>query len=207
MKIIVTAGPTREHIDDVRFISNASSGRMGVAVARAALNRGHRVVLVIGPTATPAPDDADTIHVTSAAEMRDAVLLHIDSAEALVMTAAVSDWRPVECFEGKKEKGPEEFSLKLVRNPDILREATHRNPGAIAVAFALEAEMDVESALTKMKNKGAGFVVLNTVLSMGADEAEFAVYARPGEPLLSGEHSKGALAEAILDLVEREKSR
>ena len=207
LKIIVTAGPTREHIDDVRFISNASSGRMGVAVARAALDRGHQVVLIAGPMEIPAPDGADTIPVTNAQEMCDAVLQHIDSAEALVMTAAVSDWRPAERFEGKKDKGPEEFSLKLVRNPDILREATNKSPNTIAVAFALEAEMDVESALRKMKDKGAEFVVLNTIKAMGADEAECAVYAGPGEPLLSGKYSKRALAEAILNLVEREKSR
>ena len=207
MKIIVTAGPTREHIDDVRFISNASSGRMGVSVARAALDRGHHVVLVAGPTAAPAPDGAETISVTTAAEMYDAVLRHVDSAEALVMAAAVSDWRPRERFHGKKDKGPEEFSLELVRNPDILRQATDRNPDITAIAFALETEMNVDSALEKMRNKGAGFVVLNTVRAMGADEAEFAVYSGPGEPLLSGKYSKKALAEAILDLLEREKSR
>lgn len=206
MKILVTAGPTREPIDAVRFISNASSGRMGYAVAAAAAGRGHDVSLITGPTSLASPEGADVTKVVTALEMRDAVLEKVGMAEALVMTAAVSDWRFGKSYSDKIEKGCEPFSVELVPNPDVLTEATEKNPDMLAVAFALEMGMDAESALEKMRRKGADFVVLNSVEAMGALEADFAVYSGPGNPVISGRHSKEDLAEALLELIEKEKS-
>ncbi len=111
MKVLVTAGPTREPIDDVRFISNASSGRMGYAVASAAAGRGHEVDLVTGPTDLPFPKDVNVTKVVTALQMRDAVLERVGVADALVMTAAVSDWRLRESYPDKIEKGCEPFSV------------------------------------------------------------------------------------------------
>ncbi len=206
MNILITAGPTREHIDDVRFISNASSGRMGYALAAVAAKRGHRVELVSGPVDLPPPEGVEPVRVTSADEMRREVLARAGSADVFVMAAAVSDWRPKDRLPGKADKGPEESSLALVRNPDILREATGANPELFAVAFALETEMDARSALEKMSSKGARMVVLNTIEAMGAGEARFAVYAGPGNPVISAELAKEELADALLALLEKEKS-
>jgi phosphopantothenoylcysteine decarboxylase/phosphopantothenate--cysteine ligase len=207
MRILVTAGPTREHIDDVRFISNPSSGRMGYTVAGAAAKRGHEVDLISGPVDLEPPEGVHAIRVTSAVEMLDAVLERIGETDILIMAAAVSDWRPKERFTGKIGKETDTSSMELVLNPDILKEATSRNPDMLAVAFALEMDMDVESALAKMKKKGAGLVVLNTVEAMGAYIADFAVYSRQGNPLVTAERSKEELADSLLDLVEEEKSR
>ncbi len=206
MKILVTAGPTREPIDAVRFISNASSGRMGYAVAAAAVGRGHDVSLITGPTSLVSPEGADITKVVTALEMRDAVLEKAGMAEALVMTAAVSDWRFGKSYSDKIEKGCEPFSVELVPNPDVLTEATEKNPDMLAVAFALEMGMDAESALEKMRRKGADFVVLNSVEAIAALEADFAVYSGPGNPVISGRYSKEDLAEALLELIEKEKS-
>ena len=206
MKILVTAGPTREPIDDVRFISNASSGQMGYAVAAAALTRGHEVNLVTGPTDLSLPKNVNVTKVMTALQMRDAVLERVSGAEALIMTAAVSDWRFRESYPDKIEKGLEPFSVELVPNPDVITEAINKNPDMLAVAFALEIGMDAESALEKMRRKGADFVVLNSVESIGAPEADFAVYSEPGDPVISGRYTKENLAEALLALVEEEKS-
>jgi phosphopantothenoylcysteine decarboxylase/phosphopantothenate--cysteine ligase len=205
MNILITAGPTREHIDDVRFISNASSGRMGYALAAAAVRREHDVHLVSGPVEMAPPEGAHTVRVTSAVEMLEAVLERVGDADVLIMAAAVSDWRPKNRLPGKPGKGTEISSVELVLNPDILAESTRQNPEMLAVAFALEAEMDTESALRKMESKGARMVVLNTIDAMGAHIADFAVYSREGEAVISGSRSKEELAEALLDLVERER--
>ncbi len=206
MKILVTAGPTREPIDDVRFISNASSGRMGYAVAAAAAGRGHEVDLVTGPTNLSLPEDVNVTKVMTALQMRDAVLERVSGADVLVMTAAVSDWRFRESYPDKIEKSLESFSVELVPNPDVITEAIDKNPDMLAVAFALEIGMDAESALEKMRRKGAAFVVLHSIEAMGALEADFAVYSGPGDPVISGRYTKEDLAEALLALVEEEKS-
>ena len=206
MNILITAGPTREHIDDVRFISNASSGRMGYALAATAVRREHEVHLVSGPVEIAPPEGAHTVNVTSAVEMLDAVLDRVGDANALIMAAAVSDWRPRKRRPGKPGKGTNISSVELVLNPDILAEATRRNPEMLAVAFALEAVMDAESAIRKMRNKGAHMVVLNTIDAMGAHIADFAVYSQKGDSVISGSRSKEELAEALFDIVEQEKS-
>lgn len=205
MRILVTTGPTREPIDDVRFITNASSGRMGYAVAAAAVGRGHDVDLVAGPTSLSPPDEAAVVNVTTALQMRDAVLKRVATTNVLVMTAAVSDWRLKKPFQKKIEKGRGPFSVELVPNPDVLAEATAENPDMLAVAFALEVGMDVESALDKMSKKGADFVVLNSVEAMGALEADFAVYSGSGDPVISGRYTKDDMAEALVELIEKER--
>lgn len=207
MKILITAGPTREPIDDVRFISNASSGRMGYAVAAAAAEHSHEVDLVTGPTALPLPENVNVTKIMTALQMRDAVLERVGEADALIMTAAVSDWRFGKSYPDKIEKGCEPFSVELVPNPDIMTEAICKNQDMLAVAFALEIGMDAESALDKMRRKGADFVVLNSIEAMGALEADFAIYSGPGDPVISGRYTKENLAKALLALVEKGKSR
>ena len=179
---------------------------MGYAVAAVAAGRGHDVDLVTGPTNLPFPEGVNVTKVITALQMRDAVLERVSRADALVMTAAVSDWRLREPYHDKIEKSREPFSVELVPNPDVLTEATDKNPDMLAVAFALEIGMDAESALEKMHRKGADFVVLNSIEAMGALEADFAVYSGPADPVISGRYTKEDLAEALLALIEEGKS-
>ena len=169
MKILVTAGPTREAIDPVRYISNRSSGRMGYAVAQAALERGHEVVLISGPVAIPAPACARLVPVVSAADMRTAVNAHLGWCEALVMCAAVADWKPQRVRAIKiKKLGPLPI-LRLVRTPDILAAAAARKGDRIFVGFAAETGGDFEKeAARKRRKKHCDLVVVNDVTAPGA---------------------------------------
>lgn len=169
MKILVTAGPTREAIDPVRFISNRSSGRMGYAVAQAALERSHEVVLVSGPVAIPAPSCARLVPVVSAAEMRAAVEAHLDWCEALVMCAAVADWKPKRVSPFKIKKSGALPVLHLVRTPDILASIAPRKGDRIVVGFAAETGADYEKeAARKRRDKSCDLVVGNDVTAPGS---------------------------------------
>jgi phosphopantothenoylcysteine decarboxylase / phosphopantothenate---cysteine ligase len=167
-RILVTAGPTREFFDPVRFISNPSSGRMGFAVARAAEHRGAEVTLVTGPVSLPDLPAVETIRVTSAREMADAVLSRLDAAEIVVKTAAVSDYRPRESADHKIKKGAAEETLVLEQNPDILREIGARKGGRFLVGFAAETRDLRENASAKLRNKNLDMIVGNVVTEPGA---------------------------------------
>ncbi len=176
MRILVTAGPTREHLDAVRFLSNASSGRMGFACARAARRAGHRVTLVSGPADLPDPPGVRTVRVTTAVEMRRAAMRAFTRTDAVIMTAAVSDYRPAERFAGKLRKTARAVTLRLVRTPDILRAMGARKGGRILVGFALEVQDPVARALLKYKRKNLDLVVLNSPRTFGADRMDADVY-------------------------------
>jgi phosphopantothenoylcysteine decarboxylase / phosphopantothenate---cysteine ligase len=169
MKILVTAGPTREAIDPVRYISNRSSGRMGYAVAQAALERGHEVVLISGPVSISAPPCARMVPVVSAVDMKAAVTAHLDWCEALVMCAAVADWKPKRVCAFKIKKSGAAPVLHLVRTPDILATAAARKGDRIFVGFAAETGADFEQeAERKRKKKRCDLVVGNDVTAPGA---------------------------------------
>ena len=198
LAFVVTAGPTREFIDPVRFLSNPSTGRMGFAVARAAVARGHSVSLVSGPVSLKTPKGVKRIDVTSARDMLSAVLARLRELErrpvrvVFVATAAVADWRPAECASAKLKKGAMRPVLRLVRNPDILktvsrRFAQTRNPPQatlhvstcstrlihsarhpLLVGFAAETGDPVAEALRKCREKNLAMVVANDVTEPGA---------------------------------------
>ena len=181
MTFIVTAGPTREYIDPVRFLSNPSTGRMGFAVARAAHSAGHDVVLVAGPVALKTPQGVERVDVVSARDMLAAVITALRERAsrgpvALVMTAAVADWRPARCAARKLKKSQMSGMLKLARNPDILKtlqrefsagslSAPH---GIVRVGFAAETGAPVAEAARKCREKGLDLVVGNDVTSPGS---------------------------------------
>lgn len=177
MKFIVTAGPTREFLDPVRFLSNPSTGRMGFAVARAARRAGHDVTLVAGPVALRTPKGVARVDVVSARDMLAAVCAALDAAQgpvALVMTAAVADWRPAACAHAKLKKVQMDGTLKLVRNPDILRtvnesleDGTRTCPQLVRVGFAAETGAPVAEAARKCRDKGLDLVVGNDVTAKG----------------------------------------
>ena len=165
-RFVVTAGPTREHLDPVRFLSNPSTGKMGFAVAEAAARKGCETVLVAGPVALKTPVGVKRIDVVSAREMLAAVKSAVsDEGETvLVATAAVADWRPAKCADRKLKKRQMSNVVKLVRNPDILKTVK----GVRKVGFAAETGSPVEEAARKCREKKLEFVVANDVLEKGA---------------------------------------
>ena len=165
MKFVVTAGPTREFIDPVRFLSNPSTGRMGFAVARAARAAGHEVTLIAGPVALKTPPGVRRVDVVSAHDMLAAVQAEVVDADALVMTAAVADWRPARCAARKLKKSEMSGTLHLVRNPDILKAV--RGP-RVRVGFAAETGAPAAEAARKCREKGLDLVVGNDVTARGS---------------------------------------
>lgn len=162
-KFLVTAGPNREPIDPVRYISNRSSGKMGYALARAALRRGAEVTLVSGPTALTAPPGARLVAVTTAAELRAAVLDEFDRSTAVVMAAAVSDYH-AETVAGKKlKRGKEPVVIRLAPNADILKELGEKKDGKILIGFAAETEDLAANAELKLREKNLDMIVANNV--------------------------------------------
>ena len=163
--ILITAGGTREPIDPVRFIGNRSSGRMGYALAEAALARGARVIFITAPTALPIPSGVETLPVTTAAEMSDAVLARLPEATTVIMAAAISDYRLAEVPGHKlKREGP--LTLSLIPTPDIISEVvTRRTPGTLVIGFAAETENLLPNARAKLLRKGIDAIVANDVSS------------------------------------------
>jgi phosphopantothenoylcysteine decarboxylase/phosphopantothenate--cysteine ligase len=205
--VLVTAGPTREPLDPVRYLSNQSSGRMGDAVAREARDRGARVILVSGPTALPAPVGVEVVAADTAAQMAGAVLERAAGADAVIMAAAVADYRPAEVSAGKLKKGPpgEVMSLALARTPDILveldRALANRDDRPVRVGFAAETDDLVANARAKLQAKGLDLVVANPVPeTFGSEHGQVTLVDAAGATPL-GRLSKREVAQAILDRV------
>ena len=207
-RVLVTAGPTREAIDPVRFLSNHSSGRMGTAIAAAAWRRGAEVTLVAGPLAVPVPVGVRHVHVESTTQMQDAVAREIPTADVLVMAAAPADYRPSEVSTSKLKKTGEARSIALAENADILASTrAARRDGAVIVGFALETDDVVANAGRKLTAKDLDLIVLNDAKEAGAgfgvDTNRVTILARGSDeperlPLLT----KHEVADAILDRVE-----
>ena len=170
MRFLVTAGPTREFIDPVRFISNPSTGRMGFAVARAARQAGHDVTLVTGPVSLRTPKGVRRVDVVSAMDMMRAV--ESEDYDCIVATAAVADWRPAHCAAAKLKKAEMSGSLELVRNPDILKTAVagcrRRRGCKVFIGFAAETGEPTAEAARKCREKGLDLVVANDVTEPGS---------------------------------------
>jgi len=161
--IVITAGPTREAIDPVRYISNHSSGKMGYAIAAAAIDAGARVSLVSGPCTIPAPERAQLINVSSALEMLEASQQAASDADIFIATAAVADYRVSEVAEQKIKKSGDEISLKLIKNPDIVASIAKLFPNLYMVGFAAETEKLLQHAQDKLERKGLDMIVANDV--------------------------------------------
>ena len=220
MRFVVTAGPTREHLDPVRFLSNPSTGKMGFAVARAAARRGHAVTLIAGPVALKTPKGVARVDVTSAREMLAAVERELRSPSPVprsptvfVATAAVADWRPATCAARKLKKAQMSGTLRLVRNPDILATVSRRarrsgaaNGRLLLVGFAAETHDVLEEAARKCAAKGLEMIVANDVsekgCGFGTDTNRVTFLRKDGSveelPLMS----KRAVAERIVRACE-----
>ncbi len=206
--VLVTAGPTEEPIDPVRFISNRSSGKMGLSLARAAARRGAEVLLVAGPCALPFPPGVRGIRVQTAAEMREAVLGNLERSSILVMAAAVSDYRPKERSPEKIKKDSAKLTVDLELNPDILAEAGRRKGNCFVVGFAAETENLLQNARRKLAEKNLDLIVANDVSQPGAGfqvDTNIAKFIEPGGrmedlPLMTKEELADRLFDRILHL-------
>ncbi|NLV36028.1 MAG: bifunctional phosphopantothenoylcysteine decarboxylase/phosphopantothenate--cysteine ligase CoaBC [Clostridiaceae bacterium] len=168
LSILVTAGPTREALDPVRYLSNHSSGKMGYAVSQAAVERGADVILVSGPVAIDKPMGVEYIQVTSADEMYDAVMKNFKDCDAVVMSAAVADYKAAEVSDLKIKKQGDDFSVQLVKNVDILKELGRIKEDKILAGFAAETDNLLENAAKKIKEKNLDIIVANDVTMEGA---------------------------------------
>jgi phosphopantothenoylcysteine decarboxylase/phosphopantothenate--cysteine ligase len=201
--ILITAGPTREKIDPVRYLTNRSSGRMGYALAEAALRRGARVLLVSGPTSITPPGAAELTRIESTEQMRDAVLNLLPQSTIVIKTAAVSDYRPKTSTQQKiKRKGP--LTLELETTPDILKETAARKESQLVVGFAAETEDVLENARRKLVSKNLDAIVVNDVSreGVGFDSDRNAVTIISRDDVIEvPETTKWEVAQRVLDQV------
>ena len=210
MKILVTAGPTREPLDPVRYLSNRSSGKMGYAVAQAALDAGHEVALVSGPVSLPSPLGAETARVTTSDEMYEAVHSRVSWADVCVLCAAVADFRPVKVEPRKIKKGARSsLTLELVPTRDILRSLrdvprTPGDPRPVVVGFAAETNDLLEHAQQKLRAKGCALIVANDVsrneVGFESDENELTLLFASGETRVLERAPKSALAASLVKI-------
>ena len=203
-RVLVTAGPTQEAMDPVRFLSNHSTGKMGYAVAARAAMRGADVTLVSGPTALDTPEGVQRVDIVSARDMYDAVISRADRQDMIIKAAAVGDYRPAETASEKLKKGDGEMTVALVRNPDILAELGRRkHPGQLLCGFAMETQNLLDNAADKLRRKNCDMLVANSLRDKGAGFGTdtnvatllFADGRRETPPLMSKED----LADVILD--------
>ncbi|MBA7599404.1 Coenzyme A biosynthesis bifunctional protein CoaBC [subsurface metagenome] len=211
-RIVVSAGGTQEPMDPVRHISNRSSGKMGYAIAEAARDRGASVVLVSGPTALHPPVGVEVIQVQTAVQMRDAIVDAAKQADALLMAAAVSDYRPAAAAKSKIKKERETLSIELVRNPDILSEV---RGDFVRVGFAAESENVVENAKVKLKGKNLDLIVANDITAtdsgFGVDTNRVLIVDRQGKvkrlPLLSKLEVAHKVLDRVVELLPKSRGR
>lgn len=208
MHFLITAGPTREAIDPVRYISNRSSGKMGYALAAAAVARGHEVTLVSGPVSIPAPAGVRRISVVSAEEMYHAVQAHLPAVQIAIFSAAVADYRPASVAGQKIKKNDDQITLTLERTRDILGSArTAFGYRGILVGFAAETENVLANAASKLQRKGCDMLVANDVsgqeTGFDTDQNEVTLLFRDASALPLPRAEKSGLAERIIDECER----
>ena len=203
--MVVTAGPTQEALDPVRYISNRSSGKMGYAIAAAAARRGARVVLVSGPVNLPALPHVELIAVKTAQEMRKAVFDHLEPATIIIKSAAVADYYVANVPEQKRKKTATRLSLELDPTPDILAELGQKKGDRLLIGFAAETENLIEEARRKMNAKKCDMLVANLVSANGigfeSDRNEVDILSRSGQIVHAGPADKSEIAERILDQV------
>lgn len=208
LSFLVTAGPTHEPLDPVRFLGNRSSGKMGFAIAAEAARRGARVVLIAGPVARPTPPGVERIDVETAVEMESAVRARSPEADVVVMSAAIADFRPERAAGGKIKKSDGVPRIVLVPNPDILSQLPGWAPRALRVGFAAETSDLEREARRKLEVKRAHILVANDVsrtdIGFGSDDNEVVVFAREGEPRRFPKMSKESLARELVDLFAHE---
>jgi len=205
MKILVSAGPTREHIDPIRFISNPSTGEMGYLLAEYAVREGHAVTLISGPVHLVPPAGVRLVNVETAEEMLEAVLKYFPESEVLIMSAAVGDWRP-RFKEAAKLKRKKKWFLELVPNPDILKEvAKVKKERQKVIGFALETENLASNALKKLEEKKLDLIVADTPDFFGRNGTSRVVFMhKDGSKEEFKKITKKNVAEKIMGIINRD---
>lgn len=208
MKLLITAGPTREKIDPVRFISNRSSGKMGYAIAEAAREAGYETTLISGPVTIEEPEGCRFIEVESAAEMTEAVKKEAPENDMIIMAAAVADYRPVDISEHKIKKTEDCLTIKLERTEDILSQlGKNKKKGQIIVGFAAETQELEKNAISKLENKNLDFIIANDVSrkdrGFGSEKNAVTIFSASGEKIDLPLMSKIELAKEILFIIEK----
>jgi phosphopantothenoylcysteine decarboxylase/phosphopantothenate--cysteine ligase len=202
MRILITAGPTREYLDDVRYLSNASSGRMGYALAEACLLAGHDVVLVSGPVSLTPPPGCDVRHIETTDQLLAACRAEWPRCDGVIATAAVCDYRPVERFSGKLAKTGASLKLELVETADVLADLGQSKGARWIVGFALESsEYAHVNALKKLREKNCDAIVLNRPTAIGAETNEIEVINPAGERVARFSGTKTEVARRLWDWI------
>lgn len=203
--ILITAGPTQEALDPVRYLSNRSSGKMGYALASAAVKRGARVILISGPVSLSPPHQVDLVPVRTAQEMRKAVMERLDESTIILKCAAVADYYLAKVPQQKLKKTAARFSLELEPTPDILAEVGQRKGDRLLIGFAAETQNLLDEARRKMSSKNCDMLVANLVnregLGFESDRNEVEIIARTGPAIHAGPADKNEIAQRILDQV------
>jgi phosphopantothenoylcysteine decarboxylase/phosphopantothenate--cysteine ligase len=203
-RILITSGPTRQYLDPVRYLTNASSGRMGSALAEAALQQGHEVVIVSGPVEVPYPAAAEVLRVVSTEEMLQAAQSVFPGCDGLIGAAAPCDYRPVVVAEGKIQKTGQPLVLHLVETPDVVATlAASKSPRQWVVGFALETDDARFRALTKAEKKSCDLMVLNGPAAMHSSHNDVEVLDRSGATLATISGPKSQVAWKILQIIQQ----
>ena len=197
-RMLITAGPTREYLDDVRYLTNDSSGRMGYAVAQAALDAGWDVVLVTGPVALQPPVGCEVHAVRTTREMGETCLEAFESCDGVIATAAVCDYTPRRRVSGKMSKTGEPISLEMIETDDVLAQLGERKDGRWVVGFALEAQNPRENALQKLRRKNCDWIVLNDPAAIGALKNDVELIDGTGETVAAWSGLKEEVAESLI---------
>ena len=209
MTFLITAGPTREPIDPVRYISNRSSGKMGYAIAEAALDAGHEVILISGPVNLPPPRNAEYISVSTSDDMFEAVRQHALNSDICILCAAVADYKPAKVSPAKIKKRADGISIELVPTRDILRSLGHqRLRRFVLVGFAAETDDLEANARKKLREKNCDIIVANDAcLAMETDESELLVLFRDGEITKISRASKKFLARELVKILSNAQQK
>ena len=202
MRILLTAGPTREYIDDVRYLSNASSGRMGYALAQSAIDAGHEVILVTGPVDLQPPIGCDVRQVVTTADMRDACLTAFPDCDGVIAAAAVCDYQPRQRTNGKMTKTGEPISIELIETDDVLAQLGHRRDHHWVVGFALEAENARENALQKLRAKNCDVVVLYSPQAIGSPTNDVQLIGPSGATLAEWSGEKSVISTHLIQWID-----
>jgi phosphopantothenoylcysteine decarboxylase/phosphopantothenate--cysteine ligase len=207
MRILVTAGPTREYLDDVRYLSNDSSGRMGYAIAESALKEGHQVVLVSGPVHLPAPIGCECVRVDTTAQMRDACVTHFSVCDGVIAAAAVCDYKPLNRVSGKIAKTGGPITLEMIETDDVLAELGRLKGARWVMGFALEAANARENALQKLRAKNCDWIVLNGPAAIGAETNSVEVLDASGRTVTSISGTKLEVARHLVSWINAHVAR
>lgn len=204
MRILITAGPTREYIDDVRFLSNASSGRMGYSLAEAAVAAGHDVVLVTGPVDLPVPDGVKVSKIETTDDLRQSCIELFPSCDGVIATAAVCDYRPVERIRGKLTKTGQPITLQLVETSDVLAELGDQKQHRWVVGFALESQDPRTNAMRKLRMKKCDCIVLNDTSAISSLENTVEILSPEADTMATMQGMKEDVAQQLIAFIEQQ---